>query len=133
MRSLTIGLLLSTLVSSGISLAEEERVPTAGGRAAPGTVGDIYWTRFAEDVRKGSEGRLSVRLLIRGEAGPEETLFMGLRRGKIQVAGISTSGISLILPELDVLRAPFLFDSIAEVGFVLDFYHNVINTSRGSV
>jgi len=122
MRSLIIGLFLSILVSSGVSSAEEERIPIAGGRAAPGTVGDIYWNCFAEDIIKGSNGRLSVRLLIRGEAGPEETLFMALRRGKIQVAGISTSGISLILPELDVLRAPFLFDSIEEVGFVLDSY-----------
>ena len=87
----------------------------------PGDRGGCYWNRFADSVETLSEGRLGVRLMIRGEIGPEETLFSHLRRGRrVQLAGISTSAVSPVLPELDILRVPFMFDSIEEVGYVLD-------------
>lgn len=93
-----------------------------GGRAASGTAGDIYWNKVKDSIISQSSGRLNPKLFIRGEIGPEETLFMRLRRNQMNLLGISTSGVSLIEPALDILRAPFLFDSIEEVGFVLDYY-----------
>jgi len=93
-----------------------------GGRAAPDTPGDLYWSRFQDSVTQKSDGRLKTKLFIRGEIGPEETLFNRLRRGGVDLAGVSTSGISLIEPGLDILRAPFLFDSMQEAGFILDHY-----------
>ena len=96
---------------------------TLGGRAAPGTPGDDYWQRFGDAIVQGSGGRLEVRLLIRGEVGPEEAIFAQVRRGRrIQIAGVSTSPMTSFLPELDVLRLPFVFDSLDQVGFVLDYY-----------
>ena len=89
------------------------------GRAAAGTPGDVYWTRFKTDVETASSGRLSARLIIRGELGPEETLLRGLRRNTIQLGGISTSSLSLVLPELGVFRLPFLFESDEELAYVL--------------
>ncbi len=94
---------------------------TVGGRAGPNTPGDVYWKRFADHVTEATGGTLDLKLFIRGEIGPEETLFAHLRRGRrVQLAGISTTTVSQILPELDVLRLPFLFDSMAEAGYVLD-------------
>ena len=93
-----------------------------GGRAAPDTPGDVYWTRFAESVDEQSQGRLKTKLFIRGEIGPEEVLFNRLRRGQVHLAGVSASGITLVEPGLDILRAPFLFDSIEEAGFILDHH-----------
>lgn len=111
------------LAGSSIGLAyADSHEAIIGGRAAPDTAGDVYWTRFKESVIKQSEGRLQPKLFIRGEIGPEETLFMRLRRNQLHLAGVSTSGVSLVEPALDILRAPFLFDSLAEVGFVLDHY-----------
>ncbi len=43
-----------------------------------------------------------------------------LRRGRVQVASFTASGVSAVLPEFDILRAPFLFSSMDEVDFVLD-------------
>ena len=116
-RAVAAGLCLFALLPT----AGGAEAVTFGGRAAPGTVGDVYWNRFAEQVEAHSNGRVSVRLMIRGEVGPEEAIFAQLRRGRrIQLAGVSTSPMTVILPELDVLRLPFLFDSIEEVGYVLD-------------
>ncbi len=93
-----------------------------GGRAAPDTPGDVYWQRFTESVKRQSAGRIDTKLFIRGEIGPEEVLFNRLRRGGVHLAGVSTSGISLVEQGLDILRAPFLFDSMEEAGFILDYH-----------
>ena len=105
---------------------------SVGGRAAPNTPGDVYWRRFADSVNAATNGRTKVKLFIRGEIGPEETLFAHLRRGRrVQLAGISTTTVSQVLPALDVLRLPFLFDSLGEVGYVLD--HHLKETAATTV
>ena len=111
---------LSVLLPSGLRAQNVEVV--IGGRAAPDTPGDVYWTRFKESVEDQSTGRINTKLFIRGEIGPEETLFNRLRRGGVHLAGVSTGGISLVEPGLDILRAPFLFDSMEEAGFILDHH-----------
>lgn len=102
------------------SLASSQQEVVVGGRAGPGTPGDVYWTKFADDLSRLSENRLNAKLFIRGEIGPEETLFMGLRRNTVQLGGISTSGLSLAVPELSVIRIPFLFENNAELEYVLE-------------
>ncbi|MEQ8735071.1 MAG: TRAP transporter substrate-binding protein [Rhodospirillaceae bacterium] len=96
--------------------------PKIAGFAAPGTAGEVYWQQYKDAVRTLSGGRLDVTLMVLGEAGPEETQFAGLRRNRLQVGGISTGTLGLAVPELAVLRAPFLFDSLEEASFVLDRY-----------
>jgi TRAP-type C4-dicarboxylate transport system substrate-binding protein len=104
------------------SVWAEDVEAVIGGRAALNTPGDVYWSRFSTALEQQGEGRLKIKLFIRGEIGPEETLFMRLRRNQVQLAGISAGGISLVEPALDILRAPFLFDSLEEAGFILDHY-----------
>jgi len=92
---------------------------TVGGRAGPNTPGDVYWQRFLDAATR-SNGP-EIRLLIRGEIGPEQTLLAGLRRGRrVQLASISTTTLSQVVPELDVLRLPFLFEDLGEAGYILD-------------
>lgn len=94
--------------------------PKIAGFAAPGTAGEIYWRQFEDAVATLSNGRLEATLMVQGEAGPEETQFSGLRRNRLQMAGISTGTLGLAVPELAVLRAPFLFESMDEAAYVLD-------------
>jgi TRAP-type C4-dicarboxylate transport system substrate-binding protein len=114
------------VMSFGIVVASpllaDGREAIVGGRAAPGTPGDVYWAQFKDSVVSLSNGRLQPKMFIRGEVGPEETLFARLRRNQLHLGGISTSTITLVEPALEILRAPFLFDSQEEVGFVLDNY-----------
>ena len=105
---------------SGLSNAAFAEPPKIAGFAAPGTAGEIYWQNFEDSVATLSEGRLGATLMVQGEAGPEETQFSGLRRNRLQMAGISTGTLGLAVPELAVLRAPFLFESIEEASYVLD-------------
>ena len=112
---------LIVLLLSGLPGGSGAEIISVGGRAAPNTPGDVYWQRFADSVHTATDGKTQVRLFIRGEIGPEETQFAHLRRGRrVQLAGISTTTVSQVVPALDILRLPFLFDSLGEVGYVLD-------------
>lgn len=59
---------------------------------------------------------------LRGELGSEQQLITGARRNRIQVISISSQGMTSLVPEMGVMLAPYIFDSIEEADFVLDNY-----------
>jgi len=65
---------------------------------------------------------VTLKLLTRGELGSEEQILPATRRGRVQLAGFTSSGLEALIPEFGLLLAPFLFDSFDEVDFVLDRY-----------
>lgn len=116
-------LIIAITFVAGFSASDRplaQELPKVAGIAAPGTPGEVYWKQYRDAVRVLSGGRLDVTLMVYGEAGPEETQFSALRRNRVQVGGISTGTLGLALPELAILRAPFLFESQDEVSAVLD-------------
>ncbi len=133
-RTIALVLLVFTalgLVPYGLVLGKARaEPPKIAGFAAPGTAGEVYWQQYKDAVRTLSGGRLDATLMVLGEAGPEETQFAGLRRNRLQVGGISTGTLGLAVPELAVLRAPFLFESLEEASFVLDHYLRESLTAR---
>jgi TRAP-type C4-dicarboxylate transport system substrate-binding protein len=97
----------SVIYASGFSLAK--------------SVDEALWFEFEQRVEQ-QRRDFDVRLLIRGETGPEEQMLSMLRRGRLQVAGGSFAGLATLVPEIALLSSPFLFDSEAEVDFVMDRY-----------
>lgn len=85
----------------------------------PATPWFALWVRFAE--RAGEIlPEFPVRLLIRGELGTEEQLIAKLRRGRIELAGLSLQGAATLLPELSLILAPYQFASPEEADARLD-------------
>jgi TRAP-type transport system periplasmic protein len=93
----------------------------ASGFSLPKSVDEALWLEFEQRVEQ-QRRDLDVRLLIRGETGPEEQMLSMLRRGRLQVAGGSFAGLAILVPEIALLSSPFLFDTEAEVDFVMDRY-----------
>ncbi len=96
--------------------------PTIGGMAPAGTAADLYFHRFADALAAATDGELKPQLLTRRELGGDEQLFSALRRGRIQLAINGTSILSTAVPEFAVLGMPFLFESEAEIDFLLHDY-----------
>ncbi|MDX2144539.1 MAG: TRAP transporter substrate-binding protein [Rhodospirillaceae bacterium] len=78
------------------------------------------YNHFAKIVPERFEGGATVKLLVDGQAGTEEAMAAGLRRGRGQFGMMTIPGVSVAVPEMAVLMAPYLFDSYAEEDFVLD-------------
>jgi TRAP-type C4-dicarboxylate transport system substrate-binding protein len=91
-----------------------------GAYVIPGSPGARLFQDFAERLRTRSNGALQTNMLIHGEGGSEEQVLTALRRGRIHVASLSTLVLSSVMPEVGILSAPFLYDSIAQADYVLD-------------
>jgi len=97
------------------------KIVYASGFSLAKSVDERLWQQFEARVERALPDN-DLRLLIRGEAGPEEQMFGSLRRDRIQVAGGSFAGVAVLVPEIALLSLPFLFDSEDEVDFVMDRY-----------
>ncbi len=96
-----------------------ERVRVAAV-TVPRTPWHDMWVRFAENANGMPDALTRVELYILSQFGPEEAMIANLRRNRAQMSGLSLQGAAQLVPELNLLLAPYLFDSQEEVDFVLD-------------
>jgi len=107
---------------AGGQLAAGAETFRAGALSSPGDPYDVLWQKFAEDIQRESNGQLTAELLVRGELGGEEALMRAVRRGRVETAIFTSSGMSAVVPEFAVIMAPFVFESLEEADFVLDTF-----------
>ena len=105
-------------VNPGASAQEKKSPLTVGAAAMIGLASDRLYHEFGDALSvQGSP--FDVKLMVRGEGGSDEQNFNSVRRGRMQLGGVSYGAISTAIPELAVLNAAFLFDSYEELDFVL--------------
>lgn len=90
------------------------------GITFPDTITDEQWDVFKANVAAGADPPLTLKMMVRGEAGSEEMMIQALRRGRLQLAAPSLAGATSLVPELAVLQLPFLFDNAEQMDFVYD-------------
>jgi TRAP-type C4-dicarboxylate transport system substrate-binding protein len=110
--------LIALLFLVPLSALAEEVIVT--GITFPGTITDAQWKTFADNVARAAAPPLTLKMLVRGEIGSEEAMVNATRRGRVQIAAPSLTGASQTAPELAVLALPYLFESTAQMDFVLE-------------
>ena len=121
---LILSLSMVAVLPAGCSDKPEDRLKVRlTSLGVPNTPWHDFWLRFEATLvqTQGSE-EIDLDLFISGELGSEETALANLRRGRIQIGGFALQGIATLIPELNVLLAPYLFDSREEAAFVMDNY-----------
>ena len=82
------------------------------------------WAQTLEDikkrVKKASNGKLKIKTYLGGQLGGELEILQKIRRGNIQGGGLTSAALASVVPELDVLELPYLFESYEEADYVLD-------------
>ena len=126
LRNILIILLLAVTITLSTGCADRHgdrlkvRVTSLG---IPDTPWHDFWLRFAATLEeKDDADEMDLDLFISGELGSEETALANLRRGRIQIGGFALQGVATLIPELNVLLAPYLFESRDEAAFVMDHY-----------
>lgn len=66
-----------------------------------------------------SNGRLAVTAFPSGQLGSEETMLQQLQTGALDMAWLTTAGLTVRVPDLAALHAPFLVDNIADAAKIL--------------
>jgi TRAP-type C4-dicarboxylate transport system substrate-binding protein len=95
---------------------------TVTSNGPPGSVDERMWHAFAARVEARPQADIELKALIHGEAGAEGVYLSHLRRGRVQISTASFAISGSIVPEVALLSLPYLFDSKAEVDFVIDNY-----------
>jgi len=89
------------------------------------------WTNtlheFADSVKKETDGEVGVKIYAGGISGDEVDVLRKMRVNRLHAGGFSGVGLGFILPEIRVLEAPLLFNTVAEIDYVKeklfdDFY-----------
>jgi len=84
------------------------------------------WADSLEEIKirvnDQSKGAMKVKVYLGGQLGGELEIMQKIRRGNIQGGGLTCGAMASIIPELDLLEIPFLFESSEEADFVLDNY-----------
>jgi len=111
--------ILVAMLATQTTIVQSKEV-AVGAYSIPGSPGERLFLEYAKRIEKRSGGQLEVNLLIHGQGGSEEQLLPSLRRGRIHIASISTMVISSLIPEIGMLGAPYLFDSLDEFDHTLN-------------
>jgi tripartite ATP-independent transporter DctP family solute receptor len=88
--------------------------------APDGTPWEKQLRKFKKYVEENTGGRVKVKMFMGGSLGGEKALVRRAAQGSIQVYGGSSAALGSLVSELNVIEAPFLFDSYEEADQKLD-------------
>ena len=84
------------------------------------------WSDSLEEIKtrvaKESSNTMKIKIYLGGQLGGELEIMQKIRRGNIEGGGLTCAAMASIIPELDLLEVPYLFESSEEADFILDNY-----------
>ena len=120
MKVLVKLIMIVALVSTS---AFSKEIKVKFGTVAPsGTPWADTLDEIKNRVNKQSKGELKIKTYLGGQLGGELEILNGIRRGRIEGGGITSAALGSVIPELNVLEIPFIFDSYEQADFILDNY-----------
>lgn len=117
---LIIGFGVGLSFTPALAQSDLDREVSVAGITFPDTITDDQWKVFSANVASHADPPITLKMMIRGEAGSEETMIQAARRGRLQLAAPSLAGATSLVPELAVLQLPFLFESAAQMDWIYD-------------
>ncbi|WP_185962330.1 TRAP transporter substrate-binding protein [Palleronia caenipelagi] len=93
------------------SAALAETVLRVGSVAPTQSPWGAWITKVAEQVETVSGGELKLQLLLDGQIGDEVTMTRQAQKGRLDMIYVTNDPLSVVMPELEIMSAPFFFDS----------------------
>ena len=110
-RPAIAALALFVLAGTGSSFAAPEFTLRAGHDGAAGNQYDLLLHRFADLVKKRTNGRVEVKIFPNAQLGNELELAEGLRLGSVDFSTSSVGNIPPLIPKAGLLGLPYLIQS----------------------
>jgi TRAP-type C4-dicarboxylate transport system substrate-binding protein len=114
---MNLKILLSTLLLLNLAFATKVKFGTV---APAGTPWADTLDNIAKEVKKESGGKIQIKTYLGGQLGGELQILQKIRRGNVQGGGLTSGALASVIPELDVLELPYLFESSEEADYILD-------------
>jgi len=117
---LILALTLAVLVVPGRPAGSQAPAPKAtviriASLAPPGSSFVKVLKAWSRTLEKETEGRVELRVFSGGSEGSDRDLVKRIKAGKLDAAGVATTGLSMVAPELQVLTAPGLLTDDAQL------------------
>ncbi len=111
----------TAVLATGGDAGAQETIDVKVATVAPeGTPWEKQLRQFKRYLTEETNGRVRVKMFMGGSLGGEKALVRRTSQGGIQVFGGSTAALGSLVPELNVIEAPYLFSSTAEADRALD-------------
>jgi len=111
--------LAALLVGGRPAVSQAPTVPVTTIRIAslapPGSSFVKVLKAWSRTLQKETEGRVELRVFSGGSEGSDTDLVKRIKAGKLDAAGVATTGLSMVAPELQVLTAPGLLTDDAQL------------------
>jgi tripartite ATP-independent transporter DctP family solute receptor len=123
MRRKTLGdhvIVIAGILLAATSAFAQKTVVKLGTVAPAGTPWADTLDSIKKRVESESKGAIQVKAYMGGQLGGEIEITQGIRRGRIEGGGVTAGALSSVIPELDILEIPFLFESYEEADYILD-------------
>lgn len=105
--------LTATLIGSAATVQAETVLKLAS--VAPSTSPWGKWVAgVAQQIEEKSGGDLKLQLLLDAQAGDEQTILRQTIRGRIDIAYVSNTPLTILSQEIALASAPYLFSSAEE-------------------
>ena len=121
-QTLVIGLALAALFLPGTSVskatAEGPIVIRYASLAPPGSAFGKILKAWGRQFKKETEGRAELRFYTGGSQGDERDFIRKIRAGQIDAAGITTTGMGMVVRPILVLTAPGLITEMEQLYYV---------------
>lgn len=128
-KKIAAGVILLVVVAGGIAVVRQckktaETVPEYVFSYAENQTTDYPTTmganRFAELVEERTDGRIKILVYAEGQMGKESDVIKQMQYGGIDFARVSLTQLAEIIPELNVLQMPYLYNDSEHMWRVLD-------------
>jgi TRAP-type C4-dicarboxylate transport system substrate-binding protein len=107
---------LAFFFSAPFCQAEESRYQLKVGTIAPqGSVWANRFDEFCDAVKQKTKGQVKFKVYYGGVMGDDRAMYLKMRIGQLQGAGMTVIGLSEIIPDFRVLSIPFFFENYREV------------------
>lgn len=114
-----LSLLLTLLLT--VNIAQAKKLKVKFGTVAPA---GTPWAQTLEDIKsrvsKASKGKIKIKTYLGGQLGGELEILQKIRRGNVQGGGLTSAALASVVPEMDVLELPYIFESYEEADYILD-------------
>lgn len=112
MKSKSLSALLGLALGVTATFAQAETVLRVGSVAPTASPWGAWITKVAEQLETVSGGELKMNLLLDGQIGDEVTMVRQAMKGRLDMVYVSNDPLSVIMPEMEIMSAPYFFDSV---------------------